>query len=134
MTRKTFLTFTAVVAVGIGLFVLMAPSVLITAVKVAPPSDTANVMARTVGILLIAMGTLDFLVRGHDDSPTMKAVLVANAVLQIGILPIDPLAYATGVFTTLGSFVPNTILHVVLAGGFVYYAAKVKAPLHPSSA
>ena len=53
---------------------------------------------------------------------------MANLILQLGILPLDPLAYAMGVFTTLGSFVPNTVLHVMLASGFAYYLAKMKRP------
>ena len=56
--------------------------------------------------------------RRHDDSPTMRAVLIVNLVLQLAILPIDPLAFAAGTFTTLGAFLPNTILHVVLAVAF----------------
>lgn len=126
MSRKTFLTLVSFTAIAVGTFALLAPSVLIETVKVAAPSGSANVMARTTGILLVAMGLLDFLVRDHEDSPTMRAVLVANIVLQIGILPIDPLAYANGVFTGLGSFLPNTILHVVLASGFAYYLVKMR--------
>jgi len=83
-------------------------------------------MARTVGILLITVGVLDFLVRDHEDSPTLRSVLIANLVLQVGIAPIDPSAYVSGVYGTLGSFVPNTILHVCLAGGFIYFLAKMK--------
>ena len=126
MKRKTFLTVTAIVASLIGVFALASPGVLITDVKDAAPSATANVMARTVGILLITVGVLDFLVRDHEDSPTLRSVLIANLVLQVGIAPIDPSAYVSGVYGTLGSFVPNTILHVCLAGGFIYFLAKMK--------
>jgi hypothetical protein len=125
MKRKTFLTITSVVAALIGVFALTSPKVLIESVKYAPPSETANVMARTVGILLISVGVLDFLVRDHEDSPTLRSILIANLVLQLGIMPIDPSAYASGVYGTLGSFVPNTILHVLLAAGFVYYLVKM---------
>jgi hypothetical protein len=131
MSRKLFLTITAVVASLIGVFALTAPSVLITSVKVAAPSETANVMARTVGILLITVGVLDFLVKDHEDSPTMRSVLIANLVLQIGIMPIDPSAYATGVYKTVGSFAPNTVLHVLLASGFIYFLAKMKRSDRP---
>ncbi len=126
MSRKAFLTITAVIAFAIGCFALGLPSVLITDVKVAAPSETANVMARTVGILLITIGVLDFLVRDHDDSPTMRAILIANLILQFGIMPIDPSAYLSGVYRTLGSFVPNTILHVLLASGFIYQLMQMR--------
>jgi hypothetical protein len=126
MTRKTLLTLTAVTALLVGFFALFAPGVLLEHVKYADPSAAANVMGRTVGIVLIAVGVLDFLVRDQPDSPAMRAILVANLVLQIAILPIDPIAYACGVFRTLGSFVPNTILHILLASGFAYHLARVR--------
>jgi hypothetical protein len=126
MSRKVFLTITSIIVLAVGIFALTAPSVLITRVKVAAPSETANVMARTVGILLITVGVLDFLVRDHQDSPTLRSILVANLVLQIGIMPIDPSAYATRVYQTVGSFAPNTVLHILLASGFTYYLVKMK--------
>src|SRR4051794_5221894 len=104
MNRKAFLTVTSTITLLIGLFALLAPSVLISNVKYAAPSETANVMARTVGILLVSLAVLNFLVRGHDDSPSLRAILIANLGLQIGIMPIDPSAYATGVYQTVGSF------------------------------
>lgn len=126
MKRKTFLTITSIIVLLIGCFALTSPGVLITSVKYAAPSETANVMARTVGILLITVGLLNFLVRDHEDSPTMRSILIANLVLQVGIMPIDPSAYASGVYRTIGSFAPNTVLHILLASGFVYYLAKMK--------
>ena len=128
MKRKTFLTLTSCIALAIGVFVLAVPEVMIASVKLAAPSEAANVMARTVGVLLITVGILDFLVRNHEESPTLLAVLIANLVLQIGIMPIDPMAYASGVYKTLGSCLPNTILHLFLAVGFAYYLLKMKTP------
>ena len=126
MKRKTFLTITSVIVLVIGIFALTSPNVLITNVKYAAPSETANVMARTVGILLVSIGVLNFLVRSHQDSPTLRSVLIANLVLQLGIMPIDPSAYASGVYKTVGSFAPNTVLHILLAAGFIFYLAKMK--------
>lgn len=120
LERKTVLSVTAFIAIPIGLFILVAPQFFLESVKHAEPNDTANVMARTAGILLISIGLLDFLVRNSSDSPTMLAILAANLVLQIGIMPIDVIAYVTGAFSTLGSFVPNTIAHVILASGYAY--------------
>ncbi len=125
MSRKTFLTIVSVIATSIGLFSLFAPSILLGSVKMAEPSAAADVQARTVGILLVAIGLLDFLARKDPDSPSMKAILTANLVLQIGIAPIDPLAYATGAYKTFGSFLPNSILHLVLASGFAYFLVEM---------
>jgi hypothetical protein len=126
MKRSTFLTISAIVPLLVGLLCLTAPSVLVEDVKVAAPSATANVFVRTVGVLLCTVALLNFMVRNHPDSPTLRAVLFADLGLQLAILPIDPHAYARGVFTTLGSFVPNTILHVCIAAGCVYYLVQMK--------
>jgi len=125
MHRKTFLTIVALVATSIGGVALLIPGPFLREVKAAAPSDTANVMARTVGILLVTVGVLNFLVRDHEDSPTLRAVCIANLFLQVGIMPIDPLAYFNGVYKSLGAFVPNTALHLVLAAGFVFYLVRM---------
>lgn len=118
MTRTALFTVTGIVALCVGALALFAPAVLITNFKAAAPSASANVMARTVGVLLLAVGLLDLLVSRHADSLTLRAILIVNLVLQLALLPIDPLAFVAGTFTTLGSFVPNTILHILLATAF----------------
>jgi len=126
MKRSTFFTIASGVALAIGFFALSAPGVLIADVKMAAPAAVANVMARTAGVLLITVGILGYLVRNDEDSPTFRSVLIANLILQLGLLPVDPIAYATGVYGSLGSFVPNTVIHILLAGGFAHYLAAMK--------
>ena len=126
MTRKLFLTVVACIAFSIGMFALILPTVLIEHVKYAPPNETANVMARTVGVLLVAFGILNFLVRNDADSPTLRSVFIANIFLQIFIIPIDPIAYLNGTYKTLGSFIPNTTIHILLVCGFAFYLSKMK--------
>jgi hypothetical protein len=133
MTRSTLLTITGVAALSVGALALIAPAILIEQVKVAPPSASANVMARTVGVLLICVGLLDLLVRRHPDSPTLRTILAVNLVQQLALLPIDPLAFAAGTFTTLGSFVPNTVLHVLLAAAFARQLRASSSRLHTTS-
>jgi hypothetical protein len=118
MTRTTLFTVTGLTALSIGALALIAPGVLIETIKAAEPSASADVMARTAGVLLLSVGLLDLLVRRHAESPTMRAILLVNLALQLAILPIDPLAFAAGTFRRLGSFVPNTVLHLVLAAAF----------------
>jgi hypothetical protein len=133
MPRKTFLFVVACAAAVIGLFALLAPGVLIGSVKHADVTPTALVMTRTVGVLLLTMGLLNFLVRRAPDSPTLRAVLWANLFLQVAILPIDPLAYVLGIYRTLDSFLPNTVLHILLITGFAYYLRQPKASESPAS-
>jgi hypothetical protein len=129
MTRKLFLTIAAVAAALVGALALLAPVFLLAELKGAVPNPAALVMARTTGVLLLAVASMSFLVRDHGDSPTMEGFLRANLFLQLGLLPMDPLAYLQGAFTTIGSFAPNTVIHVLLATGFAYYLVTLRKAL-----
>lgn len=129
MNRKLFLTIASLIALAIGALATAAPDVLLGQVKMAVPNPAALVMARTAGVLLLFAGLVAWLVRDHGDSPTMAALLKANVALQLMIIPIDPLAYVNGTFHTLGSFVPNTLIHIGLASGFFYYWRQVEKRL-----
>ncbi len=134
MSRKLFLTIASIIAALVGSLSLLAPDVLLGPVKSAVANPAALVMARTVGVLLLAVALLAFMVRGHADSPTMESVLKANLALQLGVLPIDPWAYYNGTFGTLAAFVPNTIVHLLLASGFAYYLVQMRRRRLPPKA
>lgn len=121
MRRSTFLTFGAFVACTIGSIALFFPIVLLVDMKHATPSAEGIVMARTAGAFLLSFGILNFLVRHDVPSSALMHILLANAVLQILILPVDPLAYFSGVYGSVMSFIPNTILHIALLTGFIFY-------------
>ena len=129
MNRKTFLTFAAVIALSIGSIAAFLPNVLLVDMKYAVASETGLIMARTAGVFLLSFGVLNFLVRSDPTSPTMVSLLLANALLQLLILPVDPLAYAFGVYGSVLSFIPNTVLHVGLLLGFVYFWRDAKVSL-----
>jgi hypothetical protein len=134
MNRKTFLTLAACIAALVGGLALLAPEVLLgPEMKATVANPAALVMARTSGVLLLAIGLLAFLVRGHGDSPTLEAVFKANLFLQLAILPIDPLAYYYGIFGTLAAFVPNLCVHSLLAIGFAYHLVKMRRRASPPS-
>jgi len=120
-----FLTVAATIAVVVGLVALVAPDAML-AMKGVAGDTAATVWMRQVGVLLLATGVTAALVRRHPDSPTLRAVLVGNALLQLGLLPIEPLAYAQGVIPNLAGIVPNTVVHIVLAAGFVVHARAVR--------
>ncbi len=124
MTRQTFLGIASFIALAVGTFALIFPEILLESKGVAP-NAAVNVWVREVGILLISVGVTAFLYRTHEDSPTLQAVFIGNIILQLGLLAIEPIAYANGVITQLSGIVPNTILHVLLASGFIYYLVKM---------
>lgn len=126
MTRSTFLTIAAFVACTIGSIALFLPTVLLVDMKYAHPSAEGVVMARTAGAFLLSFGVLNFLVRHDAPSSTLMHILMANAVLQLLILPVDPLAYAAGIYGSAFAFVPNTILHIALLTGFILFWRQCK--------
>lgn len=115
----------ALIAIGVGAFALTAPHALLASKGVAP-SEAAVVWVREVGAALIAAGLIAWIVRTHADSPTLRAVLAGNALLQFMLLPIEPLAYSQGVIAALAGIVPNTVLHLLLGLGFSYFALTMR--------
>jgi len=124
MNRTTFLTIIGSLGLVIGLVALTAPSVLLAGKGVAPSAAPA-VWVREVGVLIVALSAMLLVVRNHADSPTMRAVLWANAVVHAGLFPIEILAWHRGVITRLDGIVPNSILHLVVAAAFVVFARRV---------
>lgn len=127
MSRKTFLTLAGAIGLLVGLVATLSPATILVGKGVAPELATM-VWVREVGALILAASVLAILVRGHGDSPTMRAVLFANALLHASLFPIEIMAWRYGIITRGDGIVPNTILHVVLAATFVFYAQRVRAP------
>ncbi len=125
MSRRTFLTLVACVAFAVSAMAILAPGTMLAG-KGALPSAAAETMMREVGVLIATSGILGMSVRSQPDSATLRAVLIANACLQIGIFPIEIVAYGKGIFPTLGGIFPNSVFHVLAASGFVYFASKCK--------
>lgn len=128
--RKTLFTAAALVPLAVGALATLAPALLLEEVKGAESSPSAEVMARTAGALLVAVGLLNLSVRNHPPSQTLRAVLAFDLLIQILLLPIDPAAFLSGTFTTVGSFAPNTAIHIVLG---CLFSAWLVADLRSSS-
>ena len=124
MQRRTFLTITSALGLVIGFVALSFPAFLLSGKGVAPEAATC-VWVREVGVLILALSTIVLLVRGEPDTPAMRALLWGNAIVHIGLLPIEILAWRGGVITRLDGIVPNSALHVVFALGFAFFAQGV---------
>ena len=120
MQQKTFLTIAAAIALGVGTAAVLFPAALLAS-KGTVPSAAADVWMREVGVLLVCIGVIASLVRSHADSPTMRALMLGNLLVQLGLLATEVLGYTHGVITDLSGLVPNAVLHLVLAAGFAYY-------------
>ncbi len=126
LSRKRFLTFASVVALGVGSVALAAPDAFLAG-KGIVGNAAASVWMREVGVMLVAVGFIAWCIRDHPDSPTMRAFLWGNALLQLLLLPVEILAYGQGTITNLSGIVPNSILQVVLGLGF-FVNARATAP------
>lgn len=125
MTRTTFMTTAALIALTVAAWALLFPAHLLAS-KGAAVSAAAEVWVREVGVLLLCVAVVALWTRSHADSPTLRASLVGNVVLQLGLLPIEIVAYLNGTITKLSGIVPNSALHLVLALGFGYFALRMK--------
>lgn len=126
MKRKTFLTLAAASALGVGAMAILAPSKFLAS-KGVLDNPAAEVWMREVGVLILASGVASLAMRDHEDSPTLRAWLLSNAVVQLGLLPIEVLAFRSSIITNVQGIIPNTILHVVLAAAFVAYASRISS-------
>ncbi|MCP3140523.1 hypothetical protein [Pyxidicoccus xibeiensis] len=125
MTRKTFLLITSGIAFAVGTVALLLPGTLLAGKGVTPEPAPA-IWVREVGVLLLALSAMAFMVRNHPDSPTMRTLLFGNALVHIGLFPIEIAAWQAGVITRLGGIAPNSVLHVILAAGFLFFARQVR--------
>lgn len=120
MNRKIFLTLAAVIALGVGSVALLFPADLLAS-KGTVPSEAANLWMRETGMLLISIGVIAALVRRHADSPTMRALMLGNLLVQLGLFAIEAVGYHNSTITKLSGVMPNLTLHVLLAAGFAYF-------------
>jgi hypothetical protein len=125
LSRYWFLTLASLVAVGVGGAAIVAPEAML-ATKGISRNAAAQVWVSEVGAVLLAVGFIAWCVRSHGDSATLRVLLWGNALLQLALLPIEVVAHVQGVIPALMGIVPNTVLHVVLAAGFVVHARAVR--------
>jgi len=124
MKRQSFLGFSSAVALSVAGVALVFPQHLLMGKGVEP--DAAPVVwVREVGALILASGITTLLARKAEDSLALRSMLVGNAVLHFGLLPIEIVAFAQGVITSLGGVLPNSLLHLGLGVGFAVYAKRV---------
>jgi hypothetical protein len=125
MSRQSFLTFSSVVGLGVALLALGFPGNLLAG-KGVEVSTALVVWVREVGVLILASGVTTFLIRKAPDSEALRGVLIGNALLHLGMLPIELIAFFDGIITKPAGVVPNSLLHVGLAFGFAWHARRVQ--------
>ena len=125
MTRAWFLTLASAIAIAVGVFAVALPQDFLAS-KGVVSNPAADVWMREVGVVLTAIGVIAFWIRNEPSSPTMRAFLFGNLMLQLGLLPIELVAYRAGIITEALGVAPNSILHALLAAGFLYYGVSMR--------
>ncbi|MDD5335294.1 MAG: hypothetical protein PHS32_16300 [Rhodoferax sp.] len=132
MNRKIFLSLAAVIALGVGSVALLFPADLLAS-KGTVPSEAANVWMREVGVLLLSLGVIAGLMRGHADSPTLKTLMLGNLLVQLGLFLTEIVGYANGVITKLSGVLPSSALNLLLAAGFAYFWVTMGTSKEPAA-
>lgn len=125
MTRSTFLTIASGIAVSVGIFAMIFPSVLLESKGVEAINGTL-IWTRETGLLLLTIGIIAFFIRKHENSETLKIFFLGNIIIQIGLFLIELAAYFNEVITKLSGIIPNLSLHVLLTIGFIYFYVDMK--------
>jgi hypothetical protein len=121
LSRSTFLAVASLIAFAVGGAALVIPDTLLAS-KGIVDNLAATVWMCEVGALLVFVAAVNWFVRTHEPSQTLRVLLWGNAALQIILLPIEIIAYTRGVITNLMGIVPNSVLHLLLAIGFAAHA------------
>jgi hypothetical protein len=111
---KQLLTVTAVIEVGAGLAMLVAPTVVVQLLLGPNISGEAISLGRLAGVALLALGIACWVARGDAESRAARGLVIGMLVYNIG---------AVGVFGAAGSqphtvgiaLWPVVILHAVMA-------------------
>ena len=127
MNRKTFLSVVGALGLVIGCVALFAPAVILAG-KGVDPSPAPLVWVREVGVLIVAQSVVVLLVRREPDTVALRAVLWGNALVHAGLFPVEIAAFRTGVIARIDGILPNSVLHLVCAVGFVVLATRVVPP------
>ena len=111
MTRA-FFWVAAIVGALFGLLMFFAPPLAAQAFGVAI-NPLAESLFRVLGATLLGLALLNFLVRDHSSSPTLKAVLWANAAVH-GIGGVADIWSAAIGDLTWSSIAAGMVVHIVI--------------------
>lgn len=126
MRRAYYFWVAAVLALLFGLLMFFAPAFAATQFQLAGSPATATIF-RVLGSVMLGVALLNFLVRSHPMSETLRAVLWANlAIHGIGFIG-DCWSAVLGDIAWSGISV-GLVAHLIVLLGAAYYLARPAAP------
>ena len=119
MKRSYYFWVAAILALAFGLLMFFAPAFAATQFKLDGSPATATIF-RVLGSVMLGVALLNFLVRNHAMSETLKAVLWANVAIHgIGFLG-DLWSVQLGDIAFAG-VAPGLVAHLIVLIGGAYY-------------
>lgn len=119
MKRSTFLSAAALIGIVFGLGMLIMPEQAFAMYAITLDGGS-RAIAQSLGALVLSVGIMNWIVRNAEDSVALRAVLYGNLAIHALTLVTDILAVTSGAINEQGWI--SVGLHVVLGGGFGYFA------------
>ena len=124
MKRSLFFIIAALLGTIFGAMMFFLPDKALNGFKI-DINPEAIMLIRTIGALVLSAAILNFLVRNHGDSITLKTVLWYNIILHLFSFAADMWGYSDGVLT-ISAIAPALVVHAFVIAGSLYYAMKMK--------
>ena len=126
MKRTYYFWLAAILALAFGLLMFLAPGFAATQFQLTGSPATETIF-RVAGSILLGVAVLNFLVRNHPMSETLKAVLWADATIHgVGFLG-DLWSVALGDIS-FGGVAVGLVAHLIVLIGALYYLWRPNAP------
>ena len=120
MKRSYYFWVAAILALLFGLLMLLVPGQAASAFQLATSDGSTRTIFRVLGSVMIGVALLNFLVRNHTMSETLRAVLWANVTIHgIGLLG-DLWSVQQG-DVPFGGVAIGLVAHLVVLLGGAYY-------------
>jgi len=126
MKRSTFFLITSIFAFIFAAMMLLVPASAAQGFGMVSTPET-NLLFRSLGAMLLSVAILNFMVRNHPDSNTLKAILIFNIALNLLGMLSDVPGIIEGILP-FGKAIPGHIIHLFIIIGSFIYLRKIKSP------
>lgn len=124
MSRNLFFIIASVISFAFGATMFVSPGLLASAFTLIQ-SDATDVLFRALSAAILALGVLNFLVRNHADSETLKAVLWANITVH-GISLVAEVISVSGGYQLFSGVAAGVVLHLFIGVGSYIYLRRME--------
>ena len=124
MKRSLFFIITAIIGVLFGALLFLAPAKGADGFGVEA-SPIVVALFRALGAMILGMGIMNFLVRNHPASPTLKAVLLTN-IFSHGLTMIADISGVIAGTLQFSKIAVGQGTHIFIGIGSLIYLLKME--------